>query len=298
MARIRTIKPEFWSSEQVMDVPRDARLAFIGLWNFCDDGGNHIASARTLKAEVFPGDDDLPAAVVEELVADLLRAGLIERYEIDGKAYWHVTGWHHQKIDQPTFRHPQRDGTIPDGAPKRAQKAREVTRKHSQESDDVTAKHPGGSDCVSPPEGKGREGSRIKDMQTTSARETSEDVPPMPECEDLDSPPSPRCPYDQIVALYHETLPTLPRVVKRTPSRDSHVRARFREILRDHAETPAEALLQFGHYFRRVAESRFLTGRAPPGPGRDKPFVADFDWLMHPHNFLKVIEGKYERTRP
>lgn len=37
MPRIRTIKPEYWTSEQVLDLSIPARLAFIGLWNFCDD---------------------------------------------------------------------------------------------------------------------------------------------------------------------------------------------------------------------------------------------------------------------
>ena len=39
MARIRTIKPEFWASEQVMDCKPVTRLLFIGLWNFVDDFG-------------------------------------------------------------------------------------------------------------------------------------------------------------------------------------------------------------------------------------------------------------------
>lgn len=63
MARIRTIKPEFWSSEQVMESRPLARLLFIGLWNFCDDGGNHPLSPRTIKALVFPGDDITTEAV-------------------------------------------------------------------------------------------------------------------------------------------------------------------------------------------------------------------------------------------
>ena len=36
MARNRMIKPEFWSSETLMSISRDARLTFIGIWNFCD----------------------------------------------------------------------------------------------------------------------------------------------------------------------------------------------------------------------------------------------------------------------
>lgn len=105
MARIRTIKPEFWTSEQVVECSPMARLMFIGLWNFCDDGGNHPASPRTLKMEVFPGDD-VSATDVDGWVAELISNGLVVKYEADGKSYWHVTGWDHQKIEKPNFKHP------------------------------------------------------------------------------------------------------------------------------------------------------------------------------------------------
>ncbi|CAG9173166.1 hypothetical protein CURE108131_20910 [Cupriavidus respiraculi] len=106
MARIRSIKPEYWTSEQVMEVSRDARLLFIGLWTFSDDGGNHPASPKTLKAEVFPGDDDVTASTVMQWIDELIEQQLVVEYEADGKEFWHVTGWHHQRIDQPTLRHP------------------------------------------------------------------------------------------------------------------------------------------------------------------------------------------------
>ena len=54
MSRIRTVKPEFWTSEQIIACSPIARLLFIGLWNFCDDNGVHPASYIRLKAEVFP----------------------------------------------------------------------------------------------------------------------------------------------------------------------------------------------------------------------------------------------------
>lgn len=57
MARIRTIKPEFWVSEQIAECSTSARLLFVGLWNFCDDAGVHPAKPKTLKAELFPMDD-------------------------------------------------------------------------------------------------------------------------------------------------------------------------------------------------------------------------------------------------
>lgn len=106
MARIRSVKPEYWTSEQVMDCSMIARLAFIGMWNFCDDAGIHPASAKTLKAEVFPADEIL-ISEVQLLVDELINVGLIFEYEVAGKTYWQVTGWYHQKIEKPNFKHPK-----------------------------------------------------------------------------------------------------------------------------------------------------------------------------------------------
>lgn len=108
MARIRTIKPEFWSSEQIVELSPIARLLFIGLWNFCDDAGNHPASPRTLKMQVFPGDD-FTAEQISQYIAEMIRAKLIVEYQHDEKKYWHVTGWAHQKIEKPNYRYPPHD---------------------------------------------------------------------------------------------------------------------------------------------------------------------------------------------
>lgn len=105
MARIRTVKPEFWTSEQVMNCSPTARLLFIGLWNFCDDAGNHVASPKTIKANVFPGDD-ISSADVQRLLDELSSNELIAYYSHENKDFLHVTGWHHQKIDKPTYKHP------------------------------------------------------------------------------------------------------------------------------------------------------------------------------------------------
>ncbi len=88
-----------------MNLTVPARHTFIGLQVFCDDGGNHPASARTLQAELFPSDG-LPAGVVEEWVDELVTEGLVEAYEADGRWYWHVVGWlSYQRIDKPTIKH-------------------------------------------------------------------------------------------------------------------------------------------------------------------------------------------------
>lgn len=113
MARIRTIKPEIWTSDQFVECSWNARLLFIGVLNFADDAGRHPASAKRAKMEVFPGDD-LTTEVVEELATELIDNGLWVEYESQGKKYWQVTGWdRHQKVDRPNikFRGPFDEGS-------------------------------------------------------------------------------------------------------------------------------------------------------------------------------------------
>jgi hypothetical protein len=39
-----------------------------------------------------------------EWIGELKKAvGLLESYLFEGKEFWRVTGWHHQKIDKPTY---------------------------------------------------------------------------------------------------------------------------------------------------------------------------------------------------
>lgn len=46
--------------------------------------------------------------------------------------------------------------------------------------------------------------------------------------------------------------------------------------------------------FAEVANSRFLTGRIPPGKDRVMPFRADLDWVSGPINLGKVLSGKFD----
>lgn len=123
MARIRTIKPEFWTSEQIAECSPNTRLLFIGLWTFCDDGGVHPASAARAKMEIFPADA-FSREDIEAMISELIEVGLIHEYEVGGRRYWRVSGWKHQKIDQPTYRHPQPDGRVPESPIRRRTNAK------------------------------------------------------------------------------------------------------------------------------------------------------------------------------
>ena len=56
MARIRTVKPEFWTDEKVVECSIPARLLFIGLFNFANDMGCLERSPKRLKMQIFPAD--------------------------------------------------------------------------------------------------------------------------------------------------------------------------------------------------------------------------------------------------
>lgn len=100
MPRIRSIKPEFWTSEQVLECSTNARLLFIGLWNFCDDAGRHKFSPKTIKAEIFPSDD-FSSENILGMLQELSRNRLIKTYAVENVGYLQVTGWRHQRIDKP-----------------------------------------------------------------------------------------------------------------------------------------------------------------------------------------------------
>jgi len=96
MARIRSIKPEFWTDEKVVALSPLARLLFIGMWNFVDDEGRADFSPARLKMQILPAD----SADVSELLGEIRREKLIEVYAIDGKEYFQVRGFaKHQKVD-------------------------------------------------------------------------------------------------------------------------------------------------------------------------------------------------------
>ena len=101
MARIRTIKPEFWTSAQVMACSRDARLFFIGMWNFADDEGKLPLVENSLRAQVFPGDLDVSSTTIRRMIVELSSNELIKVYSVAGREYIWITGWQHQKIDRP-----------------------------------------------------------------------------------------------------------------------------------------------------------------------------------------------------
>jgi hypothetical protein len=100
MARIRSIKPEFFQHERLFDAERDSKLplrvAFAGLWTVSDRDGRFEWRPRALKLNVLPYDELDFADVLSALES----GGFIVRYEVDGKSYGFIPSWgEHQHIN-------------------------------------------------------------------------------------------------------------------------------------------------------------------------------------------------------
>ena len=93
MARIRTIKPEFFTSEDIVSLTPLARLLYIALWCEADREGRMAWKPKTFKMRYFPGD----SCNMEKLCDELLAADLIVCY---GEKYAFIPGFHaHQHIN-------------------------------------------------------------------------------------------------------------------------------------------------------------------------------------------------------
>lgn len=111
MARIRTIKPEFFLNEQLASCQIADRLLFIGLWTQADRAGRLEDRPLRLKAALFPYDD----LDIEQALGRLANARLIHRYEGNGQRLIAIPTW--QKHQQPHIREKASELPAPPGWP-------------------------------------------------------------------------------------------------------------------------------------------------------------------------------------
>jgi hypothetical protein len=92
MARIRSIKPEFFTDGKIARLPADTALFFIGLWCLSDDFGFFSTDSRELSLS-------LPrwrSQNVLRMLTALQRCALIRVSRVCGVGV--VVGWNHQRI--------------------------------------------------------------------------------------------------------------------------------------------------------------------------------------------------------
>jgi hypothetical protein len=131
-------------------------------------------------------------------------------------------------------------------------------------------------------------------LDTDTDTDTEELQPPLSSGDDVR-----RCPAGSIVDLYHELMPNNPRVKVLSKARIGAIKARWLEAAKLEAEpfgyaTKSAGLEAWRQFFEVCADSPFLTGRAPPLPGKP-PFFADIDFIFSASSFAKILENKYHR---
>lgn len=123
MARIRSVHPDICVSPTMAELPAHLERTFVRLWTHCDDHGRCLDIPRLIKAAIYPLHDDMTAEVLDDELEQLRKAGLVIRYQGDGKALLAVRSW-------GEYQHPNRPRPSKLAAPKKSDERRHV---HSSE---------------------------------------------------------------------------------------------------------------------------------------------------------------------
>lgn len=87
--------------------------------------------------------------------------------------------------------------------------------------------------------------------------------------------------FESVMQTFHNTCVLLPPVKKLTASRKSAINARLKEY----------GLQTIYELFERVARNEFFSGNNSRG------WRADFDWIMEPKHFIRIMEGVYDKRQ-
>jgi hypothetical protein len=334
MARARNIKPAFFKNEALADSGCETRLLFIGLWTLADREGRLEDRPRRIRAEIFPFDGfDVESMLVELQRLGFLSRYEVDGnkfIQITNFVKHQDPHYREKASDIPPM--PGAANEIVATGVTRTQRARILERDDYKCQQCGSTEHPC-IDHVIPVSRGGdssddnlqvlclpcntKKGNKID--STSSQRRVdvgsikAQDAPLIPDSlnlipdslipEEAASLPAAAvalpCPTEKIVDAYHELMPLNPMVKVLNDTRKKAIRARWLEASALGCKpfgykTQADGLAAWRAFFVVCAESKFLTGRATPQPGK-APFLADIEFLMSPSGFAKCLENKYHR---
>lgn len=195
MARIRSIKPTFWSDEKIAKLTHGCMAFFIGLWNFCDDEGKCCLNPRQLSLwmPVFRSKDILTwVRQLSEL--GLVRVSVCSQWVL-------ITNWSHQRINRP----------VPTKIKNEEIQWHETSHSLNFDEDSLSAhcKDRIGKDRI----GKDRIGGDVKGEINT--KEKTQKTSPLP--------------HLILIDLWNQHCGKLPKVSKTNPTRVKSMKARWSE---------------------------------------------------------------------
>lgn len=247
---------------------------------------------KRLKGELFAYDSH----EVEPLLVELAERGFIERYVVDGLKVIHVTNF--AKHQSPHFKEqpsalppPPRLGLCADAMPSKPEAQPSSNEAEARGQPEANPRHASGNGAIERGSNRADSGFLISDTGYRSKKPSaSSAAPTVP------------CPYDRIVGLYHELLPSLPRVKLMPAARQKALRKVWGWILSStksdgarRALTAEEAIEWLRGYFVRAAENDFLMGRTPRS-AEHANWSCDLDFLLTDKGMKQVIEKTQERA--
>lgn len=113
--------------------------------------------------------------------------------------------------------------------------------------------------------------------KSTSVKKNETKMPPAA----LEAPAACDHTIDDIPALFAAWCPSLPMIRVMHETRKKNLANLLKKVSRD----------QLLEVFQLAGQSAFLTGQ------NDRGWKADFDWIIKPANFYKILEGKYNNPK-
>jgi len=301
--RARNIKPGFFENELLCELSPATRLLYVGLWMLADREGRLEDRPKKIKLALFPMNDlDVDAMLNELACAHFITRYVAGEFKVisidkfaehqsphgterdsvlpDINGYWtinerknnrYITGNARLVNSAPTvnarpdIRNP--DILNPDirNEEKNTLTSTSVAVVPDEQDSSNTQPRPGHF---------GKDQNMVNQDTVNSESVSADKIRPI-------NNKIENCPHQDIVNLYHEILPELPRVRDLTPKRKQNLRARWTQHAR------FQNLEWWRKYFTVVSENDFLMGRR-------KSWQANFDFLITASKFQKIIEGHYE----
>jgi hypothetical protein len=255
------IKPKFWDDTKIGRLTRDARLLYIGLWNFSDDIGIVIGDSVWLKSKIFPYDQ-IQIQQFEKWMNELVINGFICLLSYKGERFIYLPNFtRHQVINKPNYG----DLNIPKCLIDRVKE--NIHLLITEQSRNTTV-------------------SFTEQYVTKIEVEREEEYPPynspQGEVPPQESNESDKINYNALMDTFNKMFSgKLPEVTTMTDKRKKAIRARATEHGKEGIMT----------VFNNVSQSAFLLGH------NNQNWRCDFDWIFRPTNFIKILEGNYNGTR-
>ena len=96
MPRIRYLKPDFFTDEDIAELPDKIKIFYMGLWCYADKAGRIEDRSKKLKVEIMPYAKKFDSEkALEELTHPKKTTGrpFILRYNIDGERFIQIIAW-------------------------------------------------------------------------------------------------------------------------------------------------------------------------------------------------------------